>query len=59
MNIHVKFERLLIFTTMNLNANLYLTLKQEMLKVKVKDKGFTMVYKLYIHVKYERLIINT
>ena len=39
--IYVKFESIIIkiCPTMGLNANMHLPLKQEMLKVKVKDKG--------------------
>ena len=38
---HVKFERGTVNSapTMDLNANLLMALKQEILKVKVKDKG--------------------
>ena len=42
---------------MGLNPNLHLTLKREMLKVKVKEwKVLTMVY---IHVKYEKYTFNS
>ena len=38
---HVKIERIIVksFPTIELNANLHLTLKLEMSKVKVKNKG--------------------
>ena len=38
---YVKFERVIINSVplMDINANLHLTLKLEVLKVKVKDKG--------------------
>ena len=43
LSIHVEFESFIIqfesFCTMDLNTNFHLTLKQEMLKVKMRDMG--------------------
>ena len=38
---NIKFERVIVNSTptMDLNTNLHVTLKLEILKVKVKDKG--------------------
>ena len=41
ISLNVKYERGIInsFPIMDINPNLHLTLKLEMLKIKVKDKG--------------------
>ena len=61
----VKFERVIVNSVplMDLNTNLHLTLKLEMLKVKVKDKVprrivLIMVYR-YMHVMFERITVNS
>ena len=42
---------------MDLNANLHLTLKLEMVKVKDGSQCIVLI-KEYVHVKFERVIVN-
>ena len=51
---HVKFETVIINS--ELNANLHLTLKLEILEVKVKDNGH---HGVYMHVKFKRFIVKS
>ena len=71
---YVKFEKVIVYSVylMDLNTNLHLTLKLKMLKVKVKDKGLNgycssrcicmgslKELRLYMHVKFERVVISS